>query len=517
MGRTEFPADADMDGRPNFRDVDSDGDGIRDSAEWAVDTDHDGAFDWSDSDSDADTLDDSAEAGDEDLATPPVDTDMDGAPDFQDRDSDNDGLPDDNEAAAGTNPLFGDTDGDEVSDLIEVGAGTDPLDPTVSPRTRGDFVYVVPYLEPPMPARDTLVFRTNIQFADVYFLFDTTGSMSGEIAAMKEAVETILVNLTCLDSGTPCASDLECAEAQVCSAGGTCIADPRASGCIANLYTGIGTYAGNPNSYRNLLAVQADPAETQRRIPSSASGGGASESLYESVACVADPSACTGAECVPGGIGCPSFRADAIRILVTITDETNQCTTCGVNTAAGAGMRLRDGDIVFVGVDADASASPEMDLKAIARAANSLDARGEPLYVQGTEASVTAAVTEAIQNIARNVPIFVSIDREDSPDDDGDALQFIDRLEVNVSGEGDCTMVRSVADTDGDGFDDTFPSILPGTPVCWDVVPRENDRVQPAARPLLFKARLVVRGDGSVLDARTIYFLVPPRIELPIE
>lgn len=514
MGRTEFPADADDDGKPNFRDRDSDGDTIADGHEWDVDTDRDDVPDWADLDSDADGIRDELEAGDADLETNPIDTDEDGIPDFQDRDSDNDGLPDDNELEAGTDPLNGDSDGDGVSDLIEVGAGTNPLDDAESPRTRGDFVFVMPYLEPAEPSRDTLLFRTNIQFADVYFLFDTTGSMSGEIAAMKEAVTSVLTNLTCESDGTPCTGDLECADGRVCSAGGTCIADPRVSGCIANLWTGVGAYAGNPNSYRNLLSLQADPGETQRRIPGSASGGGASESLFESVACVADPSACSGAECAPGGIGCPAYRADAVRILVTITDETNQCTSCTVNSAAGAGTRLRAEDVVFVGVDADSSNSPEAHLKDIARAANSLDARGEPLYVQGGEASVVTAVTEAIQNIARNVPIFVSIESIDLPDDDGDAQQFIDQLVVNTSGE-DCTEVRSVADTDGDGAADAYPSLLPGTPVCWDVVPRENDRVAPTDRPQIFRARIVVRGDGSILDQRSVYFLVPPRIDLP--
>src|SRR5690606_15489769 len=121
---------------------------------------------------------------------------------------------------------------------------------------------------------------------------------------------------------------------------------------------------------------------------------------------------------------------------------------------------------VFVGVDADDSNSPEAHLKDLARASNSLDAIGDPLYVQGSEASVTSAVTRAIQNIARNVPIFVSVQAEDLPDDDGDALQFIDQLVVNTEG-GDCTAVRSVADTDGDDAPDAFPSLLPGTPVCW--------------------------------------------------
>jgi hypothetical protein len=515
-GRTDFPQDSDGDGAPNFRDNDSDNDTISDREEWGVDTDRDGVDDWADDDSDADTISDADEAGDDDVDTAPIDTDEDGIPDFQDRDSDNDGLPDDNEVEAGTDPLDEDSDDDGVSDLIEVGAGTDPNDDTENPRTRGDFVFVMPYLEAPEPAEDTLLFRTNIQFADIYFLFDTTGSMGPEIAAMKEAVEDVITTLTCASSGAPCSGDLECDEDQVCSATGECISDPRLSGCIANMWTGVGAYAGATDTYRNLLSLQGDSAETSRRIPGSANGTGGSESLFESVACVADPLACSGAMCTPGGVGCPSYREEAVRILVTITDEPNQCTNCTPNTAAAAGIELRDEDIVFVGVDAHESGSPETHLKAIARASNSLDARGDPLYLQGNGDAVTDAVTEAIQNIARNVPVFVSVEAEEVDGDDGDALQFIDQIVVNTSGEEECTMVRSTADTDGDGEDDAFPSLLPGTPVCWDVIARENDRVAPTDRPQVFRARLVVRGDGSILDARTIYFLVPPNIDIPI-
>ena len=89
-------------------------------------------------------------------------------------------------------------------------------------------------------------------------------------------------------------------------------------------WTGVGVYSGDPSSYRNLLQLQPDPAMTRMRIPASANGGGANETLFESVACVADPTACSGAECTPGGIGCPAFRRDAVRMLVTITDETGE-------------------------------------------------------------------------------------------------------------------------------------------------------------------------------------------------
>src|SRR5690606_12229855 len=110
----------------------------------------------------------------------------------------------------------------------------------------------------------------------------------------------------CETDGSTCSGDLECGEDRVCSASGTCITDPRLTGCIADMWSGVGTYAGNQDSYRNLLSLQPDSTETQRRIPGSASGGGAAEALFESVACVADPTACNGAECRPGGIGCPA-------------------------------------------------------------------------------------------------------------------------------------------------------------------------------------------------------------------
>ena len=521
-GRTEFPADADDDGYPDFRDADSDNDFILDGNERGPDlaqpdTDEDAMPDWRDTDADGDGFSDAVEAGDELLETAPVDTDEDGIPDFRDFDSDNDGLPDALEREGGTDRLEVDTDGDGVSDLIEVGAGTDPLDDTVSPRTRGDFVFVMPYLEPAEPARDTLLFRTNLQFADVYFLFDTTGSMSGEIAAMKDAIQLVIDNLACDDFGTACTGDPECEEGQVCSASGTCVADPRVSGCIASLYTGVGTYEGNPNSYRNLLALQGNPLETQRRIPASASGGGGSESLFESVACVADPTACRNAECAMTGVGCPGYRDDARRILITVTDEENQCTSCSpVNTAAGAASRLLAQDITFVGVDASSTSVPEDDLTAIARGSNSFDGSGSPLLVQGDGVAVTRVVTEAVREIAQNVRLFASVDVENVDGDDGDALQFIDRIEVNVSGEGECSVVAGGVDTNGDTFPDAFPSLLPGTPVCWDVVALDNEIVRPIGRPQVFVARVVVRGDGSILDTRRVFFLVPPEVDRPV-
>lgn len=528
--------DTDGDGLPNFRDPDSDNDNILDGHEFGPDTDDDGLFDWEDLDSDGDGVPDMDEAGDADIRTPPVDTDEDGIEDFRDPDSDNDGVSDADELEAGTSRTSADTDGDGVSDLIELAAGTDPLDGTDSPRTRGDFVFVVPYEETPMPERDTLEFSTNIQFADVYFLFDITGSMSGEISAMRSAAATVLGNVSCEVTASPCVGDADCAgvttgagEATRCNSSGMCAEDPRTTSCIASLWSGTGRYWGGdrPDSpvstthaFINDLSLQPDSSATQTAMPSSANGGGADEVLFRSVQCIGDPSVCgeSGRVCPAGGgtIGTPCYRDDAVRILLTLTDEQNEHSSSSASAAGGA--LLAEG-ITFVGIDADSGHEPRSHLRAIATAADSFRPDGvTPLVFDGSEAAIVSAVTTAINEIVEGIPLRVTIEAADEPDDDGDSLQFIDYLEVNTSG-GACSPPDLTGPTEdtlySDGRDDAFSALLPGTPVCWDVVPLRNDTVMPTTSPQVFKARLTVRGDGSPLDSRLVFFLIPPEIEDP--
>ncbi|MEM9067197.1 MAG: hypothetical protein AAGE52_01785 [Myxococcota bacterium] len=522
-GRPGVPRDSDDDGIPNFRDVDSDGDTISDRDEGGVDTDDDGVPNYLDDDSDNDTLPDILEAGDIDLDTPPVDTDEDFIADFVDLDSDSDGLSDAFENENGSSPTDPDTDDDGVTDLIEVGGGTDLNDPADNPRTRGDFVFVVPFREPAMPPRDTLQFRTNIRRADIYFLFDLTGSMIGEITAMRDAVVGVLDEITCDVRDAPCLADPMCADGEICGLDGFCIEDPEVSGCIANVGTGAGFYAGYGSSYRNLLSIQGDPEATRDAIPSRADGPGADESLFESAACVADSTVCFGALCSRTGVGCPGYRRDAVRVLAMITDEPNQCPDdpsdvdyCPlVNTALGAGSRLRLSRINMIGIDADASNSPREDLQSLAVAAGSVNERGEPFYYEGDGARVVDAITEGIQEISSQLELFVNIEASDVPGDAGDALQFVQRLVINES-EPECAMDESTTDADGDGFQDSFVGLRTGTTACWDVIVRDNTRVRATAEPLVFEAALTVFGDGSPLDRRRVFFLVPPVIEGPI-
>ena len=110
------PVDTDNDGIPDYRDIDSDNDGIPDNIELGsnptnpVDTDGDGVADYRDVDSDGDGLGDGAEAGV--VPANPVDTDGDGIPNYRDVDSDGDAIPDVTEGA-------GDSDGDGIGNSID--------------------------------------------------------------------------------------------------------------------------------------------------------------------------------------------------------------------------------------------------------------------------------------------------------------------------------------------------------------------------------------------------------------
>lgn len=525
------PVDTDQDGIPNYLDPDSDNDTIKDGQDGEGDTDGDGLADWLDGDADNDGVPDIQEAGDGDIHTPPIDTDGDGLIDARDPDSDNDGLSDSAEVAAGTSPRDEDSDGDGVSDLIEVAAGTNPRNASDNPQARGDFVFIAPYESDPMPTQDTLNFKTSLQFADVYFLMDITASMQEEIQAMGAAVEGIVNALSCESFGTSCMLDQDCGDpARVCGPSGQCIANPTSgAGCIPSLYTGVGTFAGTYASYRNQVSLQGDAQVTRAAIPSSANGGGATEPLFQSVQYVYGSPYGT-SRCVGGGVGCPGFRKDAARLLVTVTDEPDQCGDgdgdCGdglpqhtgypeTASEAAAALTHPGEEITFVGINAAPNGSEARDdLIAIAEAAQSYDAQGAPLVFDGANSDVVDSVSQAIQEVAFNLDLRVTIDAEDQPNDAGDALPFIDYLVVNESA-ANCTDVSATEDTNADSHDDAFPALRPGTPVCWDVVAKRNTFVTPTLEPQMFRARLSVRGDGSELDSRDVFFLVPPRIPQP--
>ncbi len=540
LGTSASPKDCDGDGLPDYQDPDSDGDMIGDIHEGAIDTDGDGIRDRYDLDSDNDTIPDAVEAGDADLSTPPIDSDGDGIPNFRDTDSDNDGLDDIEEVALGTDPTNVDTDGDGVTDLVESAAGTDPTDPLSNPQANGDFVFIVPYQDVTSPPQDTLEFRTSVQFADVYFSFDITGSMSAELAAMATSVPQIVDELSCKPdaANTACVIDTDCPANYICFQNG-CVDDPlvanMGAGCIPDMWTGVGSF-NNCNTYINLVSLQSDPVVTANAVPGT--GGGSAEAVVQAAMCVADETQCSnnnqcGAD--PGNpnpVGCPGFRSDAVRVLMQITDADNQGGTCGgAATVANAGTALSSLEIKFAslwGTGDDGAGTecttPEMCADMIGVASGTVDAMGNPFTYPALDAAVVDQAKAGILEIVRGVPLYTTITAADDPMDPGDpgnlvdATQFIDHLVINGSGFP-CTDVNPKADIDMNTYDETFPQLYPGTGVCWDLVAIPMNNTVPATdEPQLYKAILTVTGDGSPLDSRNVYFLIPPAgaiVEVP--
>ena len=131
-----FPTNTDGTGPANYRDLDSDDDGITDLAENGNGTDanNDGIVDGT-ADADADGILDSADSDDANDGSPntdPLDTDQDGVDNYVDIDSDNDGITDLTESGTGTDADTdgvvdgtADADGDGILDSADSDDGTD--------------------------------------------------------------------------------------------------------------------------------------------------------------------------------------------------------------------------------------------------------------------------------------------------------------------------------------------------------------------------------------------------------
>ena len=525
-GLAQSPLDSDGDATPDYQDFDSDDDTIADADEGTTDADQDGIPSYLDLDSDGDCIPDALEAGDANLTTPPIDTDGDGAADFVDIDADSDGLSDTREDqncngavdAGETSPVSGDTDGDGVSDLVEVAAGTDPTSAADNPQAHGNFVFVVPYQEPTSPRQDDLDFSTDLKKVDVYVLMDLSGSMSNELDAVRSNMATVLDNLTCppVGSGNP-------------------------ADCIPELWSGAGTltYAGR-NPYVNTLSMQSDPTRVAAAIPGPDNGscptGGCNETQYlatwaavtgqgsassgcSGISAFSAAPSCAGKPSGPGGVGYPCFRPDALPVVMLATDEppsvTTDCPASSVVTAAAtaAGAKI----VGILGSTTTAGAQLRSDLEALATGTGAVTQAGDPLVFDGADANASSAIEAAIRALSRDVPLDVSAESHDDAGDSVDAVAaFVDHLETLQLGTSQCAGGLSDSDANGDGFPDRYSGVLPGTPVCWRLVAKQNTTVPATSDPQIFRATIEVRGDDvTLLDTRDVYFLVPPDLEGP--
>ncbi|MBN8615194.1 MAG: hypothetical protein J0L92_31650 [Deltaproteobacteria bacterium] len=533
------PRDTDRDGTADYNTRDSDGDTISDTEEELVDTDGDGIADGADLDSDNDTILDAIEAGDASLDTPAVDTDGDTFPDFRDTDSDGDGLSDEAERGYGTSPTTPDTDGDGVSDLIEIGAGTSPTDGSVSPRTRGDFVFLVPFMQPPDPLRDTLQFSTNLQRADVYFMMDNTGSMGGTIANLQAGLTgTVIPAIT---TGIP--------EAWF-GVGGF---DDFPLGGFGNAGCGSDT-AGITHDmaffqYQTMTAsaTEAQTAVNRYRTNCGADGPESGVAALYALATrdtlggyARFPGAAAPA-CAAGFRGAACFRPDAVPIIIVMTDvdqHNRPGCSCNYSTAVPlvAGSRgpswaatitaLRGLNARVVGVNTSGGRPFLEQLVNETTIASGAPGAAATYVLDAFGGSGLSATVVDLVRRAAAVPLDVSaqaVDLADAGETVDAVTAFVDHLEPNAAGAPGLTCTggfgtSDYAGIDGDSFADTFLDVTPGVPVCFDIIPRMNDSVPATLVPQVFRAQINVIGDGfTPLDDRVVYFLVPPRIPDPNE
>lgn len=566
------PRDSDADGTPDFHDFDSDNDSISDLSETLGDLDKDGTYCAIDTDCDGDGISDTLEAGDQNLNTLPIDSDSDGYPDFMDRDSDGDGLLDSKEDKNGngltdaneTSRTLSDTDGDGVTDLVESAAGSNPRDPSDSPRTRGGFVFVVPYKKAPTPEADTLSFATNITQADVFISMDTTGSMGEEINNLKATLSNTIV--------------------------------PSLTSSIPNLALGVSEYRDFPAFTGNAAdmpfrlhhrvmtaktAAGLQSIQNAVNVLSAFAGGDGPESGYEALYQIATgagttqsgafvpsfqptsapPLAVPAGEAV-GTLGGAGFRAGALPIVVQITDAVhhNSITTGAFDypfpsasysqalmamkniggKMVGIASRfskttfgqVRD-ELTYVANELDAVVSPSAwDQPGIARPSTcaadqcctGIDGAGLPAVngkcplvfdAQADGSGIGLSIVQAIKTLTRYSTIDISASGKDDASDSVDAVAaFIKGLRANTSAGAPCATGLVAIDANSDGLSETFKNVLPGTRVCFDVLPKTNTTVAPTTEPQMFKATISVMGDGvTTLDSRDVYFLVPPSFD----
>ena len=165
--------------------------------------------------------------------------------------------------------------------------------------------------------------------------------------------------------------------------------------------------------------------------------------------------------------------------------------------------------------------------KKIGTDSGSVDSEGNPFVYLAFDAGLADKAAEGVRSIAKHMPMTVTSDVQDIDvpgvselvqlmdviPDGGEVVQ--NRLCVEVQGtikeEQVCEKDNGVTKCDG------IDNMLPGRVVCYNVVPVEKqNKFEPADETKIYQARVMVKGDGSVLNSAIVYFVVPPKTYQPI-
>ncbi len=503
--------------------LDNDGDGIANELEGDGDFDGDGTPNWLDTDSDNDGILDSVEKG---SGMTPVDSDGDGYADVVDNDSDNDGLSDATENTIGTDPTDDDSDDDGITDLAEHAYGSNPLDPldVIPPE---DFYVILPWDATADEVR-YLDFHTDIVKADILFLVDLSGSMGEEITNLKTGITDVIIDGVAAQ-----------------------INDAAFGLATFDDFRGINNNATYPSFDDHIHQIKQPVTTAQADIEAAVaalgylSNGGQEpqiESLYQSATgegfdgkfdyLYNNPpnhypdtfyphiasAACSGEE---GSIGGACFRELAMPIFIMMSDEAFTSWIFNTDyfvwdadpqydqphTRDQAIAAMNAVNAKFIGINSFVSAgwnvSPEVDFKAVGTGTGSVDALGNPFYydVGGDGSAFSTQIVDAILELTHNVKLDVATQNESVANPQSiDTTQFI-------------TSVVPHLPLPGNGYDTkdlvSFYGVKPGTLITFAVTFR-NDIFEPQdMEATLFTAWIHVIGEGTLLDSRQVFIIVP--------
>lgn len=384
-----------------------------------------------------------------------------------------------------------------------------------------DFFFVVPYQEDPSPKSDVLKFSTNIKQADVAFVMDTTGSMSGSINNLKSAIQGTLL------------AQLQAAIPNV----GLAVVDYR-------------DFSDGANVLRIRQVVTTSLPLAQSAIGAMSAGGGgdtpeaAIAAMHHALTGAANSPIPAHTPATPGTFGGVDFRPGSVPVVVNITDA-DWHDPSGNQTMATLQTAFLNAKAKFVQVsdsgapetkantlsDATGSNVPASAFGTVAgcgagqcctgvngagRAASGPGGTCRLNFLSSAGNGVSAGIVKAIQAIAVGTTFDVKAQASNDPKNPKgvDATKFIKALRAMDEGNpAEGCPAAPAKDSDGDGIKDTFLSVKAGTPVCFEVIPNKNTIVPPDVDPQFFNAFVDVIGvQGNLpLDKRSVLFLVPPK------
>ena len=480
---TQPCVDGDSDGQADYLDTDSDDDGIPDLYEGIEDTDKDGTPNFLDNDSDGDGILDYDE-NEENI--PPLDSDEDGKANYIDNDSDNDGLSDKQEVEFGSDPTMKDSDGDETDDFTEYIFGSDPKDPN-SNIPEDAFYLVLPYGSDPQ--LKTLDFSTDIKKVDILILVDLSGSMTEEHAKLKTGIKDIIID--------------------------------GVRAVIPDSAFGLVKFGTVEDKVYEMIPVTLDEVAVKTAIDGISDCGGVeeyhTEVLYQAATgsgtsqdicfneglfniCTSSDSFSIGAQSCSGqigNIGGGCFRDEAFPIFIMATDENFQSDNWDdwdkgnetTITEAINAMNIINAKFIGINTVGD-SRDPQADFDNMSTGTGSVNSLGENFNQKLTSDGdgFSQKIVDAIVELTNNIQINITT-----------KAKHID----NVYGVADTTQFISSVTPNN------FPDVKPGQNVTFEVT-FENDVIDnDGYETMIFIANINVLGDGSFLDSRDVFIVVP--------